>query len=292
MKRLIIPAIDPVEVFDACVNSIDDPALASKFKAARRAIINLFLTYTEKAEKNELYTLPLSARSKPEQHVVAGLTKKELVSLYSNQLLQKGKTARKYYDKLIISAPLEKCPLCGFGQASTLDHFLSKSRYPTYSVFPCNLIPACTDCNKSKGASAVTEASQQPHLYFESSKLETEPWVFAELIQTTPPNIRYYTSPPADWPDALKLRAENHFNDLNLARRFGIEAAAELSSMADILDDIGTLKDRKQHLERYATIERKKRTNTWKAPMYEALAESAWFQEGGYKKFVKSPLVA
>ena len=292
MKRLIIPAIDPVEVFDACVDSIDDPALVSKFKAARSAIINLFSTYTEKAEKYELYTLPLSARAKPEQHVVAGLTKKELISLYSNQLLQKGKGARKYYDKLIISAPLEKCPLCGFGQASTLDHFLSKSRYPTYSVFPGNLIPACSDCNKSKGASAVTEASQQPHLYFESPKLEIEPWVFAELIQTTPPNIRYYASPPADWPEELKLRAENHFNDLNLARRFGIEAAAELSNMVDILDDIGTLMDRKQHLVRYATVERSKRTNAWRAPMYEALAESAWFQEGGYKTFFKSPLIA
>ncbi|WP_036985564.1 HNH endonuclease [Pseudomonas chlororaphis] len=292
MKKLIAPAIDPAEVFDTCIDSVDDPGLVEKLNAARRLIIDLFLGYTEKAQNGELYTLPFCTRARPEQLIVADLSKKELVSLYSNQLLQKGKAARKYYDRLIVSAPLGKCPLCGFGQATTLDHFLSKSRYPTFSVLPNNLIPACTDCNKSKGASVVTEGSQQPHLYFEDSKFETDPWVFAELIETTPPSIRYYVSPPVNWPPSLKLRAENHFKDLDLARRFGIEAAAELSGMVEILDDIGALEDRKSHLERFATVERRNRTNTWKAPMYEALAESAWFQQGGYKDFIQSPLIA
>ncbi|KPW35163.1 hypothetical protein ALO87_100719 [Pseudomonas syringae pv. apii] len=286
MKKLTVPAFDAIDVFDTCVSGLDNPDLAERFKAARDSIIELFLGYTEKASTSELYCLPLSAHAKPDQEVVATLTKKEFMSLYSNQLLNKGKAARTYYDKLIISAPLAKCPLCGFGQATTLDHFLSKARYPAYSILPINLVPACTDCNKVKGACAVTEANQQSHLYFECVRFEKEPWVFAELVETTPPTIRYFAEPPGEWPDPLKLRAKNHFKNLDLARRFGIEAAAELSGMIEVLDDLETCEDRKDHLKRFASSERKNRANHWKAPMYEALSESQWFQSGGYKSYI------
>ncbi|MCI3946481.1 hypothetical protein K0038_03539 [Pseudomonas syringae] len=285
MKKLTAPALDATDVFDTCISGLDDPDLVERFKAARDSIILLFLGYTEKASAGELYSLPSSAHAKPGQEVVATLTKKEFMSLYSNQLLSKGKAARTYYDKLIISAPLAKCPLCGFGQATTLDHFLSKARYPAYSILPINLVPACTDCNKVKSASAVTEANQQSHLYFECVKFEQEPWVFAELVKTTPPTVRYFAAPPEAWPAPLKLRAENHFKHLDLARRFGIEAAAELSGMIEVLDDLGTCEDRRDHLKRFASTERKNRTNHWKAPMYEALSESEWFQSGGYKHY-------
>lgn len=286
MRILKMPPIDPADIFDMCVSSIDDPVLSSKFLAARAVLVKIFIDYKESADKNELYLLPSSARAKPEQIVVANIIKKEFISIYTNQLLQKGKPGRKYYDKLLNSAPLGKCPLCGFGQASTLDHFLSKSRYPAYSVLPCNLVPACTDCNKSKGCSVLTEDTQPPHLYFENSRFENEPWIYAEVIKTVPASIRYYTSMPNNWTDSLKARAANHFNELNLEKRFGVEAAAELSGMAAILEDLETIEERKKHLERFARVERRDRTNTWKAALYEALAESEWYQQQGFKNYI------
>ena len=42
---------------------------------------------------------------------------------------------------------MEKCPFCGIGTVSTLDHYLPKSKYPALAITPKNMIPACRDCN-------------------------------------------------------------------------------------------------------------------------------------------------
>lgn len=283
MRLLDLPDIISSEVFDDCISGVHEPALSAKLTAARPVLLGLFYDYVLKGRSNELYLLPASVRAKPEQVVFSNIEKGELVSIYTNQLLQKGKEARKYYDKLLTLAPLGKCPLCGFGQASTLDHFLSKARYPAYSILPCNLVPACADCNKCKGASALTAESQMPHLYFESSSFECEPWIYAEVIQTIPVSVRYYLDLPSGWTDSLKSRAENHFKELNLEKRFGVEAAAELASMAAILEELATPASRKEHLQRFAVVERRDRTNTWKAALYEVLAASDWYHSHGYK---------
>jgi 5-methylcytosine-specific restriction endonuclease McrA len=131
------------------------------------------------------------------QQVLGGMTKSEFTDLYRVQMVGEGKPGRKYYDQLMMLAPLQKCPYCGFGQASTLDHFLSKARYPAFSVLSTNLVPACTDCNKGKGASAVTQEIQTLHPYFEQDVIETEPWLYAEVIECAPPAARYFVQPPS-----------------------------------------------------------------------------------------------
>lgn len=42
------------------------------------------------------------------------------------------------------------CPYCGFGEISEIDHFLPSSRYPEFSIFTYNLVPACHRCNNLK----------------------------------------------------------------------------------------------------------------------------------------------
>ena len=54
------------------------------------------------------------------------------------------------YDKILAFAknPEIRCPFCGgISNPSQIDHFLPKSRYGHFSVFPYNLIPICKDCN-------------------------------------------------------------------------------------------------------------------------------------------------
>ena len=57
---------------------------------------------------------------------------------------------RKYYDKIKAIPKYSKCPFCGVGIVSTLDHYLPKTKYPTYALTPVNLIACCADCNKNK----------------------------------------------------------------------------------------------------------------------------------------------
>jgi hypothetical protein len=283
MKRLNKLGIDSADAYDACINGIDDPALAERFKAARAEVIATFKEYDLLASRHELFSLKSSNWGQDTQQVLGGMTKKEFVDLYSTHMVDK-MPGRTYYDRLMMLAPLGKCPFCGFGQVSTLDHFLSKSRYPAVSVLCSNLIPSCTDCNKGKGAPVVTRDTQILHPYFEEGIIETEPWLFAEVIESAPATIRYFVQSPDSWPKQLTQRVTNSFHDLNLAQRFGVEAATELSELGELLDELGTKEIRQAHLSTVARVERKNRKNSWKAALYEALAKSAWFVGDGYRK--------
>lgn len=283
MRRLSRPIVDPTDVYDACASGFNDLSLASRFTTARAKVIASFQEYELRASAHQLFSFKASDRGNDSQHVLAEMTKKEFIDLYSMQMVGEGKPGRKYYDRLMMLAPLGKCPYCGFGQASTLDHFLSKSRYPAFSILCANLVPVCTDCNKGKVASVVTQDTQMLHPYFEGVTIEAEPWLFAEVIESAPATVHYFVQPPDSWSGGLTQRVANYFSELKLASRFAVEAAAELAGLGGLLDELETRDVRQAHLSRMARVERRDRKNSWKAALYEALAESNWFLCGGYR---------
>lgn len=62
--------------------------------------------------------------------------------------LGKGKYLEYIREELI--APVDKCPYCGMGEATTLDHFLPKSVYKELATCRLNLVPLCWKCNLEK----------------------------------------------------------------------------------------------------------------------------------------------
>jgi hypothetical protein len=95
--------------------------------------------------------------------------------------------------------------------------------------------------------------------------------------------VQYFVSPPKDWPDTLKLRINNHFVDFDLSRRFSIEAASEIAGLSYHLEELKTLNARQLHLSTKALTERKIHVNSWQSALYDALANSYWYQECGFK---------
>jgi hypothetical protein len=281
MIRLKLPKIEASVVFDACVKDLADPELAEKFIAARTDVLAIFAEYDDRALLNTLYTFPRCIRGGDEQIVVGGLTKGELVSLYTSQFARKASSARKYYDQIMVLAPSGKCPFCSCAPAETLDHFMSKAIYPGFSVLPLNLVPACYSCNKGKGFAAIESNGQVLHPYYEPELLDTTTWLYAELVETVPASVLFSVNPPVDWPPELAIRLTNYFRDFKIAWRFGIEAASELSSQAAYLVDIESPQERRSHLDRVARAERRHRKNSWKAALSEALAQNNWFQNIG-----------
>lgn len=281
MIRLSPPSIDASVVFDACVSELSDAALAARFIAARSDVLAVYDEYDHHASLDTLFTFPRCIRGNDHQIVVGGLTKGELVSLYSSQLSKKSSGARRFYDQIMVLAPSGKCPFCSCAPAETLDHFMSKSIYPGFSVLPVNLSPACFSCNKGKGFAAIGPDDQVLHPYYESDLLETAIWLYAEVVETVPASVSFRVSPPEDWPPALAKRLCNYFRDFRIAWRFGIEAASELSSQAAYLVEMNSPEERLSHLNRVARVERRDRRNSWKAALFEALAQNAWFQNEG-----------
>jgi len=283
MRRLQKPTLKAIDVFDCCVTGIAEQELANKFSSARATVDAQFHEYDARAAAHALGTFEACDWGKKQQIIIGGLSKGELVDLYTSQMADRAAAGRKYYDQILMLAPLGICPFCGFGHASTLDHFLSKSRFPAFSVLATNLIPACKDCNTGKAASISGPTGQMVHPYFESESIHGDAWLFAEVLQTSPATVRYYANPPVAWSADLRNRTLSYFGELDLARRFSIQAAAEIIEISELMDTLESFDDRREHLDRISQIERTKRKNSWKAPMYEALAASDWYLATGHR---------
>lgn len=284
MKRLPPPDLDAVEVFGTCVGSVLNHDLSMRFINVVDNWLTLAQDYQARAVASELHLYQASKWGNGDQKVIGDLTKSQFNDLYSEYMVPATRPARIYYDKLLNSAPLGKCPLCGFGQVSTLDHFMAKAYYPYFAVLPINLVPACADCNRNKASSELTVHSQSCHPYFEAPEIETATWLFASVVDTSPATATFSAMPPQHWSEKLCQRIKNHFRDLELASRFAIEAASELTALSDYLGELGTSERIKEHLSVTAHLERLHRRNTWKAALYEALSQSDWYQGGGYKR--------
>lgn len=284
MKLLPAPDLDPIEIYKACVNEISTAELVSRFTDSADEVLSLAQRYKARALARELHLFPASNWGQNEQVVLGELTKGEFMELYSSYFVNRNRPARLYYDRLMNSAPLGKCPFCEFGQVSTLDHFMGKAHYPCFSILPFNLVPACADCNKGKGPGIVSAGNQISHPYFETQEIETETWLYASLVETSPATATFSAIPPAHWPADLSTRVGNYFKDFSLASRFSIEAASELSSVSDFLGLLGRSEHIGVYLGRIAQVERMQRRNSWKAALYETLAGSAWYRDGGYKR--------
>jgi hypothetical protein len=282
VRRIKPLAVNHGHVYDACLSGINDAALARRFAAARAEAILGYQEYELRAGNHQLFSFEASQWGKEKQLVLGGMTKEEFVDLYLKQMVGDEKPGRKYYDQLMMLAPLQKCPFCGFGQARTLDHFLSKALYPAFSILPSNLVPSCTDCNKGKSASALTQADQILHPYFEEATVESECWLFAEVIQSAPATVRYFVKPPDLWSCKLKQRIARHFDDFDLGKRFAVEAGTDLAGLALSLSDQATINAKRDHLACVSMTEHKLYKNSWKAALYSALASSEWYLSGGY----------
>lgn len=240
MKRLPLPNFQTDLVYDTCTRSISEQDVRTRFQNLRDVFLAHGESYLQHALNNELFRIQPIIVDSDNATVMGHVTLGEFKKLYSNQFVGKNKPARTWYDQLITSSPQGRCPLCGFGQASTIDHFLPKAKFSWLSIFIPNLVPACKDCNHGKGIEVANAAREQIlHPYFEDPRIEAEQWLFANIEYTDPISLNYIARPPAGWSAELSSRVTNHLRELELSRRFGLEAANELASLKPMLTAIG-----------------------------------------------------
>lgn len=276
-----MPALEIDEVFTACAGSIQKIVDRDKILGVKKYIRGAYKVYRLHALYEILYLLNDEHESNPA--CKERVTKNELVNLYENQLVN-SKAGRVYYDKLLDYAPMGKCPFCTFGHALTLDHFMPKKKFPSFSIIPLNLVPSCSDCNRGKNEGvAKSKGEQVIHPYFDHHLIKREQWLFAEVIEGKEVAIKFFVRAPSHWNIVDKNRVESHFKSFKLAGRFSVEAASEISELSIRLADLGS-NDIKMELAEQARIQMKLHTNSWKTSMYQALAKNQWYCSGGFKK--------
>lgn len=62
---------------------------------------------------------------------------------------------------------LNYCPICGSGDARTIEHYLPKERYPEFYIYCCNLVPSCSACNAKRGSRNNNPNLPLLHPYFD-----------------------------------------------------------------------------------------------------------------------------
>ena len=265
------------EIWETCLDSISSDNLRTRLENINPQIFNATQDYLQKAPSADLYLIT-KFNGRDNDIVVGAVTKKELKNLYSSHMVPASKPARTYYDQLKLAAPLNICPLCGFGQVSTLDHYLPKAKFPLLSILPVNLVPSCLDCNKGKSSGVADRKENQCiHPYFDHGYFIDEQWIFAEVVENTPASLSFFVQAPIDWERADKKRVNSHFVDFKLADRFSIQAASELAILKCELQidfPYSGSEGVKRDLERKVLAAEQLHKNSWKTAMYQALAKS------------------
>jgi len=170
---------------------------------SKPALVTVETPYAEAASNGQLHAIePINSSHNQDPIAINTLKKSEIIKVYDQYFVPIGKPARKIYDALL-NAAKEKYPFCGgIGTPRNLDHFLPKTHFPQFAILPCNLVPACRDCNMDGKAHAYATNAEDQIIqpYVDKDKFFTEQWIFAiynEAPNDEPGKFEYYTAPPA-----------------------------------------------------------------------------------------------
>lgn len=278
MHNLTKPNKTASDFFDTLVNAKRNGRVKTRMKNSKQAILDAEAEFERKVTTARLHTIA--------PHTLVGeVTKLEMKRLYNDKLVDKASPGRFLYDELMISPAHGRCPLCGHGMVTTLDHHLPKSKFPSLAVTPSNLIPACRDCNSIKLSDVPTTAIKETiHPYFDN--IEGDRWLYAKVLEEPQIPILFYVVPPDNWDLSLSNRVKRHFESFELDKLYTALAAREIVSRRwSIQNSFSTggeqgikavLKDN------YHSI-KANNLNSYKTALYEALLHSEWYCKVGFK---------
>jgi len=261
------------DILEDCISNINNKNLKRRFKLSKNYIKESTINYDQKACNHTIYTI------KEHHHVNGILSKDNMVWLYKNKFSKEGQPGRKYYDGILHSAPGGRCPVCGVQIASTLDHYLAKTRYPSFAISPINLIPTCRDCNTvKKEKSFHTREEELLHPYYDN--IEHHIWLFANIHKQKDIVVTYEVEKPIEWDVLLYKRVRNYFENYQLNRLYSVHAAEEITNIRKKLENlknsVGLEAVKKDLLETAYSCEHIF-LNSWRSALYRELSTNDWF---------------
>jgi hypothetical protein len=279
MLRLPRPNREARETFSTCISQVRNQALRNRLVAATDSVTAMSAAFDQAALQANLHNFPSELTVGPD------VTTDEMGRVYTQRMAKAGTPGRAVYDELLLAPQFSRCPICMNRSATTLDHYLPKSRFPALAVTPLNLVPACSDCNKAKLAAFPTAAEEVGlHPYYDD--LGMERWLRARVVESQPSAVKFVVAAPAHWDAVLVARVKRHFKLFSLGALFSTEAAEELVSIRHQLKDLRRLNPEngvKQEMRRRAESADVGRPNSWRAATYYAWWNNDWFCDGGFE---------
>lgn len=204
------------------------------------------------------------------------LSKDDMCDVYDSKFVKTEKIKNKYYDHLMSLATSGKCPICGIGQVSTLDHYLAKTIYPIYAVTPCNLVPVCKDCNFSKHDSSLDPMCAPLHVYYD--EVDFVVWLKTSLIKSAGGIVAEFSVSDSlqEHDPGLFRRLKKHMELYELNKAYAIQATTEIAENILFWREKLEIWGRevfKEYLSEVLASKEAYQRNTWNTALLRALIE-------------------
>ena len=271
MHNIKKPQIENLEQhLENCIDKLRKTKIKTKNMIPE--IVSKCNLYEQNASNNTLYLLNKTIF---DDEIVQNKTFKKL---YDNHMSRQSSCAYDLYNKLLSSAPFDKCPYCSQGDVEELDHFLPKTDngYPEFSIVPINLVPSCHRCNHKKHEYIpTTKDSQFIHPYF-INNINKYRWLYCRIDYNidNKPTFIFYVDCPNEIEASIKKCIKFQFNKLELAILYSKNAANEYAGIRSIIDKY---QDDKETLIQLFSDKAKSYENhirnSWQTAMYYALLE-------------------
>lgn len=273
MRHLQKPLLQIEDIIKDCTASYrqeTQDGIKSKLHASIDVICAESRIYDDEAEQQNWSAF------QPHTMVNGILSKDDMCNVYDSKFVKVEKIRSKYYDHLMSLAKSGKCPICGIGQVSTLDHYLAKTIYPTYAVTPYNLVPVCKDCNFAKHDSPVDPACAPLHAYYD--EVDSVIWLKASLSKSGEEFVAEFSvcSSLLEHNPSLYQRLMNHMELYKLNKAYAIQASTEIAEnnlfwrkKYESWGREGLIK----HLSEVLSSKEAYQLNTWNTALLRALIE-------------------
>ncbi|MFF8801446.1 MULTISPECIES: HNH endonuclease [unclassified Methylobacterium] len=269
-----VPTIDDEEIFDALIAAKLAPRRA-RLRAVRTSILAAYRDYV--AAVPEVADLP--------KGVLDDEQAEALIHSYEVETKPMADLRTKLHKPVLLA----RCPFCGLGEASTLDHYLPKEQHPQFAVFSRNLIPCCSPCNTRKSKLVVDETTDVRlflHPYFDVVPKTS----FVRLSVTLLPDalgLSFSLHRSGGMTVKTFQHLQSHFRQLRLADRYRTMSLEHLRERRRALARFyGPARDAErvaaELLQDAEDFEGDFGPNHWRAILYRTLAAEEAFCDGGF----------
>jgi hypothetical protein len=224
---------DAFSFYKTVCSKKQDVALVARLAAMDADIQALYNTYDHHFQGNMLETLdPNGYNHGP---------KADLVALYDY-----GSATMTALRNQLNTTPhgrVVKCQSCTINSGSTFDHIVPQGEFAEFIVHPRNLIGQCADCNPRKNANWRLGGKRTTlNLYLDALPQVQYLFVTADVGNDAIETEFYLDNRNGVNADLFEL-ISNHYQRLDLFRRFSDEADSVITSLRNIMDPLKLLGD-------------------------------------------------
>lgn len=125
----------------------------------------------------------------------------------------------------------KQCPYCGITKPQTIDHYYPQDEYPEFCVLQENLIPCCGNCNSKKG-DIIRESGRRLFVHIIVDKIPDVQFLKVNVSERDDSiGGRFIFSSRMDLSDPNNRRIKDHYDKLELIKRYNDEISDEIDSI-------------------------------------------------------------